>query len=58
MDGLVKLVADQNVREMNYPKFKSGDTVTVHYKIKEGAKERIQQFLHDSDSLRPTIRSI
>ena len=26
------------------PSFKSGDTVTVHYKIKEGEKERIQQF--------------
>jgi len=27
-----------------YPKFIAGDTVTVHYKIKEGNKERIQQF--------------
>ncbi len=27
-----------------YPKFSAGDTVTVHYKIKEGNKERIQQF--------------
>ncbi|HOP04825.1 MAG TPA: 50S ribosomal protein L19 [Tenuifilaceae bacterium] len=26
------------------PEFKSGDTVTVHYKIKEGNKERIQNF--------------
>lgn len=26
------------------PKFKAGDTITVHYKIKEGDKERIQQF--------------
>ncbi len=26
------------------PVFKAGDTVTVHYKIKEGNKERIQQF--------------
>jgi large subunit ribosomal protein L19 len=26
------------------PEFKAGDTVTVHYKIKEGNKERIQQF--------------
>jgi large subunit ribosomal protein L19 len=24
--------------------YKAGDTVTVHYKIKEGNKERIQQF--------------
>lgn len=26
------------------PSFKAGDTITVHYKIKEGNKERIQQF--------------
>ena len=28
----------------NLPKFSSGDTVTVSYKIKEGNKERTQQF--------------
>jgi len=27
-----------------YPNFKTGDTITVHYKIVEGNKERIQQF--------------
>ena len=27
-----------------YADFKAGDTITVHYKIVEGAKERIQQF--------------
>lgn len=27
-----------------FPDFKAGDTVTVHYKIREGNKERIQQF--------------
>ena len=27
-----------------HPDFKAGDTITVHYKIVEGAKERIQQF--------------
>jgi large subunit ribosomal protein L19 len=26
------------------PKFKAGDTITIHYKIKEGNKERIQNF--------------
>ena len=26
------------------PAFKAGDTVTVHYKIKEGEKKRIQQY--------------
>ncbi|KPK84960.1 MAG: 50S ribosomal protein L19 [Bacteroides sp. SM23_62_1] len=28
----------------NYPDFSRGDTVTIHYKIVEGNKERIQQF--------------
>lgn len=28
----------------NIPEFAAGDTVTVHYKIKEGNKERIQLF--------------
>lgn len=27
-----------------HPAFKAGDTITVHYKIREGSKERIQQF--------------
>jgi large subunit ribosomal protein L19 len=27
-----------------WPEFKAGDTVTVHYRISEGNKERIQQF--------------
>ena len=26
------------------PSFKAGDTVNIHYKIKEGNKERVQQF--------------
>ncbi len=31
-------------KEKGFPKFISGDTVTVHYKIVEGNKERVQQF--------------
>ena len=27
-----------------FPAFSAGDTITVHYKIKEGNKERIQQY--------------
>ena len=27
-----------------FPEFKAGDTITVHYKIREGNKERIQNF--------------
>ncbi len=36
---------EQEIVEMpQHPEFKSGDTVTVSYKIREGSKERIQQF--------------
>lgn len=28
----------------DYPNFKAGDTITIKYKIKEGDKERIQNF--------------
>ena len=31
-------------QEKPFPKFKSGDTVTVAYRIREGNKERIQQY--------------
>ncbi len=33
------------VERKEFPEFKAGDTITVHYKIKEGNKERIQNFL-------------
>lgn len=41
---LMKFVEDHMVEQKELPNFKAGDTVTVHYKIKEGDKERIQQF--------------
>ncbi|MBN2668309.1 MAG: 50S ribosomal protein L19 [Bacteroidales bacterium] len=40
LDAIEKELAVEN----NFPKFSSGDTITVHYKIKEGNKERIQKF--------------
>jgi large subunit ribosomal protein L19 len=43
-EDLVKYVEEQLNPMPTHPKFKAGDTITVHYKIKEGAKERIQQF--------------
>ena len=45
MSELLKLIEKeyQETRK-NLPDFKSGDTVNVHYKIREGGKERIQQF--------------
>lgn len=44
MSLLLDYVKKQLNAEINHPKFKAGDTITVHYKIKEGDKERIQQF--------------
>ncbi|MDR1666278.1 MAG: 50S ribosomal protein L19 [Bacteroidales bacterium] len=41
---LMKFVQEQNAVLREFPKFGSGDTITVHYKIKEGNKERIQQY--------------
>jgi large subunit ribosomal protein L19 len=44
MSLLLDFVKKQLTPEVKHPDFKAGDTVTVHYKIKEGEKERIQQF--------------
>ncbi|PKP45852.1 MAG: 50S ribosomal protein L19 [Bacteroidetes bacterium HGW-Bacteroidetes-11] len=40
----MKFVEDNFVEMKELPSFKAGDTITVHYKIKEGDKERIQLF--------------
>lgn len=45
MENLIKLAAESFVAETkNFPVFKSGDTITVTYKIREGNKERLQSF--------------
>jgi large subunit ribosomal protein L19 len=41
--GKVALVEKKMIRT-DLPKFKSGDTVKVHVKIKEGDKERVQVY--------------
>lgn len=42
---LIKVVEESFAREKKeFPKFKSGDTVTVAYRIVEGNKEHIQQY--------------
>lgn len=43
MDFL-RQIQNELVEVQNFPAFKSGDTITVSYKIKEGSKERIQLF--------------
>jgi len=41
---IIKFVEETVIEKKEYPRFKAGDTITVHYKIKEGNKERIQNF--------------
>ncbi len=45
MENLIKIAqASFNGEQKEYPAFKSGDTITVTYKIVEGNKERLQSF--------------
>ncbi len=45
MSELIKFIEEENnERRAQLPSFNPGDTVNVHVKIKEGNKERIQQF--------------
>ena len=44
---LIKVAEQAFDQEKNFPLFKAGDTVTVGYRIKEGNKERIQEFRGD-----------
>ncbi|WP_341226003.1 50S ribosomal protein L19 [uncultured Arcticibacterium sp.] len=45
MSDLIKMVEQELAGEQTeHPKFKAGDTVNVHVRIKEGNKERIQVF--------------
>ncbi|MBS3769249.1 MAG: 50S ribosomal protein L19 [Bacteroidales bacterium] len=41
---LMKEVEKEFGTENNIPRFRAGDTITVHYRIKEGNKQRIQNF--------------
>jgi len=41
---LLKIAEQEFAVNNEIPDFKAGDTITVHYKIKEGEKERIQMF--------------
>lgn len=42
--AIIKFVEETLIEKKEYPRFKAGDTITVQYKIKEGNKERIQNF--------------
>lgn len=39
----IKLIEQTVVRD-DLPEFRAGDTVNVHYRVREGEKERIQQY--------------
>ncbi|MCP4310884.1 MAG: 50S ribosomal protein L19 [Bacteroidetes bacterium] len=41
---LMKVVDQEYASQNELPKFSAGDTITVHYKIREGNKERVQQY--------------
>ncbi len=45
MSELLKIVQQEyQETRTKHPNFRAGDTVNVHVKIREGSKERIQQF--------------
>jgi len=45
MSDLIKIIEEEaNETRKSIPDFKAGDNIVVHYKIKEGSKERIQLF--------------
>ena len=44
MEALIKFVQDEFVTKKEIPNFKSGDTITVYYEIREGEKVRTQFF--------------
>ena len=43
----IKELEKSLVATVEHPEFKAGDNVSVHYKIKEGNKERVQIFKGD-----------
>ena len=44
MESLIQFVQDEFVTRKDFPEFSAGDTITVYYEIKEGAKTRTQFF--------------
>ena len=44
MESLIKFVQDEFVTKKEIPNFKTGDTITVYYEIREGEKVRTQFF--------------
>lgn len=43
MHAVLKKLTESQIRD-DHPHFRAGDNVSVHYKVREGEKERIQVF--------------
>lgn len=43
-NNIIKEIQNELVERKDFPAFSTGDTINVSYKIKEGSKERIQNF--------------
>ncbi len=41
---IIKVAESAFAKDLDFPEFGAGDTITVSYKIKEGEKERIQDY--------------
>ena len=44
METLINYVQKEFIKKNDFPKFSSGDTITVYYQIREGEKVRTQFF--------------
>ena len=44
MKDFVSLIEDKFIEKKEFPKFSTGDTITVYYEIREGEKVRTQFF--------------
>jgi len=45
MSELIKFIEQESTdKRASFPKFQAGDTINIHVKIREGNKERVQQF--------------
>ncbi|MCC9137918.1 50S ribosomal protein L19 [Pontibacter silvestris] len=45
MSDLLKLIEQESTeKRTSFPSFQAGDTINIHVKIREGNKERVQQF--------------
>jgi large subunit ribosomal protein L19 len=44
MSKLIQTIEQEQTKERNFPEFRTGDTIIVKVKVKEGNRERLQAF--------------